>query len=129
MIEKISTKNAAPAGGHYSQAIRHGGLVYLSGILPVTAENKHCDLADFAAQAKQVLANADAILSAAGCSRDHVLKSTVYITDISLWPTFDKIYADFFGEHRPARCVVPVPLLHHGFAVEVEMVAAVSDTE
>jgi 2-iminobutanoate/2-iminopropanoate deaminase len=124
MIEKIATKNAAPAGGHYSQAVCHNGVVYLSGILPVTPEKIHCDLEDFVGQVRQVLANADAILSASGSSRDKVLKSTVYITDISLWPTFDKMYAEFFGEHRPARCVVPVPLLHHGFAVEVEMIAA-----
>lgn len=129
MIEKITTKNAAPAGGHYSQAVRHGGVVYLSGILPVTPEKEHCDLADFVGQVKQVFSNADAILSAAGCSRDGVLKSTVYIVDISLWPKFDEIYAEFFGDHRPARCVVPVPHLHHGFAVEVEMIATTMDGE
>ncbi|MDG1708983.1 MAG: RidA family protein [Emcibacteraceae bacterium] len=127
MIEKVSTINAAPPGGHYSQAIRHGELVYLSGILPVTKESKHCDLENFAEQAKQVLNNADAILSAAGCSPNNVIKSTVYITDISQWPIFDKIYAEFFGDHRPARCVVPVPQLHHGFSVEVEMIAAIND--
>lgn len=124
MIEKISTENAAAPGGHYSQAICHGDLVYLSGILPVTKDGSHCDLDNFEEQAKQVLANADAILKAAGCSRDDVIKSTVYVADISQWPAFNKIYATFFGDHRPARCVVPVPELHHGFAVEVEIIAA-----
>lgn len=124
MIEKISTDNAAPPGGHYSQAVRHGDVVYLSGILPVTKEGEHCDLSDFAGQAKQVLANADTILLAAGCSRDDVIKSTIYVADISNWPAFNEIYADFFGEHKPARCVVPVPELHHGFAVEIELIAA-----
>lgn len=124
MIEKISTDNAAPPGGHYSQAVRHGDVVYLSGILPVTKEGEHCELGDFAGQAKQVLANADAILFAAGCSRDDVIKSTVYVADISKWSAFNEIYADFFGGHKPARCVVPVPELHHGFAVEIELIAA-----
>jgi 2-iminobutanoate/2-iminopropanoate deaminase len=124
MIEKISTENAAPPGGHYSQAICHGDLVYLSGILPVTKDDSHCDLDNFEQQTKQVLTNADAILEAAGSNRDNVIKATVYVADISQWPAFNQIYADFFGEHCPARCVVPVPELHHGFAVEIEIIAA-----
>lgn len=129
MIKNIETSNAAPPGGHYSQAISYNGLVYLSGILPVSQENKPYKLRAFEEQVKQVLSNADAILSAAGCSRNTVLKSTVYITDISLWPIFNSMYANYFGEHRPARSVAPVPQLHHGFDVEVEMIAFVNEEE
>lgn len=123
-MKLINTENAAPPGGHYSQAVKHNGTLYLSGILPVTKDGEKVDLNDFAAQAEQVLMNADAILTAAGCSREDVIKATVYVADIANWPAFNQIYADFFGDHRPARCVVPVPELHHGFGVEVELIAA-----
>ena len=123
-MEFILTENAAPPGGHYSQAVKNNGLVYLSGIIPIDKDGNHIDVNDFEKQAKQVLKNADAILKEAGSSKDDVLKATVYVADIENWPEFNKIYAEFFGDHKPARCVVPVPGLHYGFGVEVEMIAA-----
>lgn len=64
-------------------------------------------------------------LEAAGSDVAHVLKTTVYIADISLWPRVNAVYARFFGDHRPARAVVPTRDLHYGFLVEVEAIAAV----
>ncbi|MCK7577177.1 MAG: RidA family protein [Chromatiales bacterium] len=64
------------------------------------------------------------ILAAAGSSRDRVLRCTVYISDLELWGRFNAAYAGFFGEHRPARTVVPVPGLHYGFKVEMDAIAA-----
>jgi 2-iminobutanoate/2-iminopropanoate deaminase len=68
-----------------------------------------------------------AILEAAGSRRDLVLKTTVYVSDITLWGRVNAVYAAFFGEHRPARAVVPTRELHYGLLVEVEAVAAVAE--
>ena len=76
-------------------------------------------------QARQVLSNIDQVLAACGSRRERVLRCTVYVSDISHWPAVNKVYAEFFGEHRPARAVVPVRELHHGYAIEVEVTAAV----
>jgi|TARA_R110000868_G_scaffold196864_4_gene442912 2-iminobutanoate/2-iminopropanoate deaminase len=129
MLEITETENAPLPGGHYSQAVRHENTWYISGILPVSTTVDTLIVKSFPEQVKQVLANADAILSASGCSRDDVIKSTVYISDIAKWPEFDRLYAQFFSDHRPARAVIPVPTLHHGFDVEVEMIARVSTRE
>ena len=75
-------------------------------------------------QARQVLANVRAAVEGAGSSLDRVLKCTVYITDIALWPEFNRLYAEAFGAHRPARSVVPVPVLHYGYSLEMEAIAA-----
>ncbi|AKD58048.1 RidA family protein [Spirosoma radiotolerans] len=122
----INTPNAPAPGGHYSQAVVHNGLVYLSGILPITPAGEKLSTATIAEQTEQILANLDAILEAAGSQRDKVLKVTVFISDISAWGTVNQIYAQFFGDHRPARSVVPCSTLHYGFGIELEAIATVS---
>jgi 2-iminobutanoate/2-iminopropanoate deaminase len=136
MIE-ISTPNAPPPAGHYAQAIVHNGLVYVSGQLPVDpAADAHADAGPPAGekgpgsieeQAEQALQNVAAILQAAGSDLDHVLKTTVYVSDIRLWGRVNAVYAAFFGHHRPARAVVPTRELHYGFQVEIEAIAAIPD--
>jgi 2-iminobutanoate/2-iminopropanoate deaminase len=79
--------------------------------------------AAFDVQARQVLANVAAALQAAGSSVAQLVQVRVYITSMTDWPAFNRLYADWAGEHRPARAVVPVTELHHGFAIEVEAVA------
>jgi 2-iminobutanoate/2-iminopropanoate deaminase len=126
MIE-ISTPNAPQPAGHYAQAIVHNGLVYVSGQLPVdpaTGEKRRGSIEE---QATQVLENIAAILEAAGSGLDHVLKTTVYVSDIALWGRVNAVYAAFFGDHQPARAVVPTRDLHYGFQVEIEAVAAVPE--
>lgn len=68
----------------------------------------------------------DAILRAAGSSRNKVIKTTIYISDINLWDSVNQIYAEFFGQHRPARSVVPTQQLHFGFQIEIEAIATLS---
>jgi 2-iminobutanoate/2-iminopropanoate deaminase len=118
--------NAAPLpGGHYSQAVVHGDLVYVSGQLPIeTGSGRHLGDAPVEIQARQALENLAAILRASGSDIDHVLKVTVYVADIALWGRVNAVYADFFGAHRPARAVVPTGPLHYGLQVEIEAVAA-----
>lgn len=121
----IQTPDAPTPGGHYSQAVVHNGLVYLSGILPITPDGQKLVNGTIDEQIGQILANLDAILQAASSQRDHVIKVTVYVSDIHAWSTFNQLYAQFFGDHRPARSIVPVGPLHYGLGIELEAVATV----
>jgi 2-iminobutanoate/2-iminopropanoate deaminase len=126
-MKKIHTDQAPVPAGHYSQAIVHNGLVFVSGQLPIdplTGDKKTGPIED---QTKQVLNNLAAILEASGSSLARVLKITIYISDISLWGKVNEVYSEFFGEHRPARAVVPTRDLHFGFKIELEAIAAVDD--
>jgi 2-iminobutanoate/2-iminopropanoate deaminase len=128
-MKSVSTPDCAPPAGHYSQGVVHGGLVWVSGMLavdPATGERK---LGTVEEQTLQALQNVDAVLRASGSSRDRVLKCTCYISDIELWGRVNAVYAEFFGDHKPARAVVPTRELHHGFQVEIECVAAVGEGE
>jgi reactive intermediate/imine deaminase len=110
--------------GHYSQAVQVNGFVFVSGLLPVTAAGEKLTATPFAAQVQQVFANMDGVLVAAGTDKTKLVQVRVYLTDIANWPAFNTLYAAWLGNHRPARCVVPVPELHYGLALEVEAVAA-----
>jgi len=99
-------------------------LVFVSGQLPIDPSTDcHCR-GPIEEQAKQALCNLKAVLSAAGSDLSHVLKTTVYVSDIALWDSVNAVYASFFGDHRPARPVVPSSELHHGFQIEIEAIAA-----
>ncbi|MDR6178255.1 2-iminobutanoate/2-iminopropanoate deaminase [Pseudomonas sp. SORGH_AS 211] len=121
--EFIQTVEAAPPGGHYAQAVAYQGLLHVSGQLPVRPDGSHSVAASFAEQARIALDNLCAILTAAGRGPQDLLKVTVYVVGIEHWPTFDRLYAGYLGAHRPARAVVPVPHLHHGYLVEIEALA------
>lgn len=123
-METISTPLAPAARGHYSQAVVHGGLVFVAGQLPIVPGDPDRKLVDFAAQAHQVIDNVLGILEAAGSSAGGIVKATVYIADIAHWPEFNRIYAERLGSHRPARTVVPVAQLHYGYLVEMDVIAA-----
>ena len=123
-MHSIETPNAPPAGGHYAQAIVHEGIVYVAGQLPIVPGEPGRRLEGFEAQARQVVANVIAIVEAAGGSRDRILRATVYVADIARWPDFNRVYAELMGAHRPARTVVPVAGLHHGYLVEMDAIAA-----
>lgn len=117
----ISTATAPAPGGHYSQGVQAGGFVFVSGMLPGPAGPGETD--GFERQARAALAHCRAVLEAAGCGLADVVQCTVYLAGIERWSQFDAIYADMFGEHRPARAVVPVPGLHHDYLIEIQMVA------
>ena len=119
----IETPNAPAPAGHYSQAVEHNDLIFVSGQLPVNPHTKEKILGSIAEQTLQVLENLEAILKAAGSDLNHVLKTTIYISDISLWDEVNRVYADFFKEHKPARAVVPTKDLHFGFKLELEAIA------
>ncbi len=115
---------AAPAPvGPYSQAIRSGGLVFVSGQIPLdpaTGEKVEGEIED---EARQVLANLRAVLEAAGSSMDRVVKATVYLTDLSLFPRVNAVYAEAFAhDPAPARVTVGVAALPLGAQVEIDAI-------
>ena len=122
-IQRINPDTLAAPGGHYSHAVIAGGLVFVSGQLPIAPAGEKLNQGSFDAQARQVLANVEAALVAAGTGIAQLVQVRVYVTDIAHWPAFNQIYAEWAGDSRPARAVVPVPMLHHGFLIEVEAVA------
>jgi reactive intermediate/imine deaminase len=124
-IDTIFTTNAAKPGGHYSQAIRYQDTLYISGQLPVRPDGGHSVGEPFEIQAAIALDNILAILAAAGACANDLVKVTVYIVGIDNWPAFDQLYARCLGQHRPARAVVPVPVLHHGYLIEIDAIARV----
>lgn len=129
-IKIIKTDKAAPAGGHYVQATVFQEQIYISGQLPVTAEGKHTFHESFEVQARQAMKNLLAVLEAAGGNPAHLLKVTVYLVGVVHWPAFNVIYAEMLGDSKPARSVVPVPELHHGYLIEIDAIAVLpSDSE
>ena len=124
-IQTLSPDTLAPPGGHYSHAVVAGGMVFVSGQLPITTSGQRLNDQPFEVQARQVLHNVEAALTAAGSDKTRLVQVRVYVTDIALWPAFNALYAAWIGEHRPARAVVPVPQLHHGFLIEIEATAVV----
>jgi 2-iminobutanoate/2-iminopropanoate deaminase len=122
-IKYLNPSDCAAPGGHYSHAVAAGGLVFISGQLPISPDGTKLADASFKQQVEQVLENIARALTAAGTRVDNLLQVRVYVTDIALWPEFNAIYAEWAGAARPARAVVPVPTLHYGFKIEVEAVA------
>lgn len=126
-MHEVFTDNAPGPAGHYAQAIVHDGIVYVSGQLPIDPETGEKILGPVEDQTAQALSNLSAILKAAGSDIRQVLKVTVYISDITDWGRVNGVYAQFFGDHKPARSVVPTRKLHFGFKIEIDAMAAVSE--
>jgi len=124
-MKEISTPNAPSPAGHYSQAVVHGDVVYVSGQLPIDPRTGEKHVGSIEEQAEQALKNVSEILTAAGSGLNRVIKATVYVSDIALWDRVNAVYAMFFGDHRPARAVVPTRNLHFGFQIEIEVIATV----
>lgn len=123
-MRAISTPDAPSPAGHYSQAIVHGDTVYVSGQLavdPVTGEKGAGSVEE---QTRLALRNIEQILLSAGSDLQHVIKTTAYVTDVELWGGVNQAYVEVFGDHRPARAVVPSRDLHYGCLVEIEAIAA-----
>ena len=116
---------AAPAPvGPYSQAIRAGGLIFLSGQIPLDPESGEIVPGEIEDQAHRVLQNLRAVLEAADSSLDRVVKTTVYLTDLSLFPRVNAVYAEYFSNPpSPARATVEVSKLPLGADVEIDAIA------
>jgi 2-iminobutanoate/2-iminopropanoate deaminase len=120
----ISTSKAPAALGPYSQAVRWGDLIFVSGQIPIDPATSQVVGDDVAAQTERVLKNLAAILEAAGASLGQVLKTTVYLRDLNDFGKMNEVYARFFSEQPPARATVQVARLPRDVSVEIEAVAA-----
>ena len=121
--EVCSTKKAPAAVGPYSQAIRAGGVVYVSGQIPIDPETGVLEGASVARQTEMALTAVRNILEAAGSGLDRVVKVTVFMTDLGRFAEMNEMYARFFPSHPPARRAVEVAALPKGAQVEVDAVA------
>ena len=124
MKQVISTSKAPAAIGPYSQAIQVGNLLYASGQIPIDPSTGSIVDGGIKEQTRQSLLNAQAILEEAGLSFANVVKTTVFLADISDFADMNGVYAEFFTEPYPARSAVAVKSLPKGALVEIEIVAA-----
>ena len=120
----IHTADAPAAIGTYSQAINAGGLVFLSGQIPLDPATMEIVDGDFEARARRVFDNLKAVTEAAGGSLDQIVKLTVYLTDLGNFATVNEVMADYFAEPYPARAALGVAALPKGTDVEAEAVLA-----
>ncbi len=124
MKKVVETKLAPAAIGPYSQAIvANGNLVFTSGQIPLSPETGSIVGEDIAAQTSQALKNLSAVLEGAGCSLKDVVKTTVFINDMSQFAAVNEVYGTFFTAEAPARSCVEVSKLPKGCMVEIEAVA------
>ena len=123
MIEKIITDLAPKAIGPYSQAIKAGDLLFLSGVMPINPATSELEPNDIELHAKRIMSNIDALLKEAGYSVDNVVKTTCFLADINDFAKFNEVYADYFTS-KPARSCVAVKDLPKKALVEVEVIAS-----
>lgn len=123
--ERINPATLAAPGGHYSHASVANGFVFISGQLPITPAGEKLSHASLEDQARQVLANVQAALEAAGSSIAQLVQVRVYVDNVDNWPAFNAVYAQWAGDAKPSRAVVPTGPLHFGLKVEVEAVAVI----
>ena len=121
----INTDRAPAAIGTYSQAVRAGNTVYLSGQIPLDPHSGELVTGDIAAQIRQVFDNLAAVAEAAGGSIDNAVKLTVYLTDLGDFSTVNKILAEYFSEPYPARAAVGVKSLPRHTEIEAEAILSV----
>jgi len=129
-MKKIISTNEAPAAiGPYSQAVRSGRFLFCSGQIPLHPKSGEIVSGDIATQTRRVLDNIGAILRTEGLTFDHVVKTTIFLTNLGDFQTVNEIYGSYFKQDPPARSTVQVSALPRGANVEIEVIAASGDTE
>jgi reactive intermediate/imine deaminase len=121
----VHTDKAPAAIGTYSQAVKHGNLVFLSGQIPLDPETMELVAGDFETRARRVFDNLRAVVEASGGSMDQVLKLNVYLTDLANFATVNTVMADYFDKPYPARAAVGVASLPKGTDIEAEAVLGI----
>jgi 2-iminobutanoate/2-iminopropanoate deaminase len=127
-MKEIRAPSAPAPVGPYSQAVRHAGLLFVSGQIPLDSKTNTLVEGDIEAQAEQALANLSAVLEAGGSSLQRVLRTTVYLVDLGLFARVNAIYARHFtGAPPPARATVQVAALPLGAQIEIDAIACAED--
>ena len=123
-MRKVETASAPLPVGPYSQAIVHGELVFCSGQFPLDPKTGALITGEIEAQVERVLDNLRAVLEAAGSGMDRVLRTTIYVTDLSLFARVNRVYGRYFPDVAPARATVQVAALPLGALVEIDAIAS-----
>ena len=121
-MESINTKKAPAAVGPYVQGMVHDGLIFTSGQLPINPENGEL-VSDIEAAAKQSLTNVLEIVKDAGGKLENIIKVNIYVKDMNDFGKVNKVYEEFFGNHKPARSCVEVARLPKDGVIEIEAIA------
>ncbi len=125
-MREVRTDAAPEPVGPYSQAVSHGGVLYCSGQIPLDPATGEMVAGDIEAQTRQVFANLSAVLEAAGSSLDRVVRASVYLADLSLFPRVNAIYAEHFrASPQPARSTIQAAALPLGAQVEIDVIALI----
>ncbi|MHC6225586.1 RidA family protein [Pseudomonas sp. X10] len=127
LIEHILTQNAPLPRGHYAQATKANGFVFVSGQLPLTTDPQLTLAQGLDAQVHQALTNMREVLLAAGTDVGSLVSVQIYVSNIDDWPRVNELYREFIGEPAPARTVVPCGALHYGALLEISAIALCSD--
>jgi 2-iminobutanoate/2-iminopropanoate deaminase len=128
MKKIISTTEAPAAVGPYSQAVRVGQLVFTAGQIPLDPKTGQIVSEDISEQTRRVLDNLSAVLKSENLSMSHIVKTTIFLTDLGDFQTVNEIYAGYFSEQPPARSTVQVSALPKGARVEIECIAVSDQT-
>ena len=124
MIETVSTEKAPKALGPYSQALKAGGFVWCSGQIPINPATNTIEATTIEDQTRQAITNLSNVLAAAGTSLSNVVKTTVFIKDMNDFAALNGVYAEMFGDTKPARSCVEVARLPKDVKVEIECIAS-----
>ena len=125
MRQAVSTNSAPAAIGPYSQAVRSGSLLFVSGQIPLDPATNALIEGDVAAQTHRVFKNLAAILEAAGASLDHVVRATVYLADMNDFAVVNEVYGSYFSAPAPARATVQAARLPKDARVEIDVIASI----
>ena len=126
-MEKVRIKGVPEPKGHYSPAVVHNGLIFVSGQLPVDHATGETETGAIEKQTEIALRNVETILKAAGSDLNHVLQMTIYVSEMDDWGKVNEVYQRILGEHKPARAIVPVKTLHFGTQIEIQAIAMVKE--
>ncbi len=122
-MKKIKLPNVPEPKGHYSPAVAHNGLIFVSGQLPMNHATGEAETGAIELQTELALRNIEAILKEAGSDLDHVLQMTIYVSEMELWDKVNEVYKRILGDHKPSRAIVPVKDLHFGTKIEIQAIA------
>jgi 2-iminobutanoate/2-iminopropanoate deaminase len=122
-LKTISTDDAPKAIGPYSQAVEYEKMIFLSGQVGINPGTGNIDSSTIEGQTKQVMTNLEAVLRASGSDLSHVVKCTVFLTDLEEFQSFNKTYASFFKSNLPARSTVQIAKLPRNAKVEIDVIA------
>lgn len=126
-MEKIYLPDTPAPKGHYSPAVKHNGLIFVSGQLPMNHQTGEVETGAIELQTEIALRNVEAILKEANSDLNHVLSVTIYVSEMDDWAAVNEVYRRILGEHKPSRAIVPVKDLHFGTKIEIQAIAAVKE--